>query len=426
MTEAFQAYPELLFIDATYKLLNLGLPVYLFLCRDSNGQSEIVGVCLLVSEDVVSMKWMLDAFKKNNVKWSDTRVIMADKDIKERDVIKETLPDVSVLICLFHTLRTFRREITSDKMGITMGQRTMCLETIQKMAYASNLDEYNELHSNFERSCPKTVVDYFNESWHPIKDEWVMGFKAACGSFLNFTNNRLECINGKLKQVINRRSSLEEFVMKFFIILTSLRTERDHKAALMFQKIKVRPFSKDTPEAKYCELLTSYSSNFVVKQLSSMEKVKQIQEKDGVYTVETSNGLKNVSMQDCECVFRQSMKLPCRHMFALRKNLREPLFDAECCDRRWTSHYYRQTQRLFSNLPSAPSVTLSRHDSRNERKLSQHEKFRKANILTTELATIVSEASRHHFYRRLDLLKELLDCWKNGEEMALCVVDEGY
>lgn len=76
--------------------------------------------------------------------------------------------------------------------------------------------------------------------------------------------------------------------------MTSIRTERDHKAA------KKLPFPKDTPEAKYCELLTSHASDFVVKQLSLMEKVKQIQEKDGV--------------QDCDCIFRQSMKLPCRHM----------------------------------------------------------------------------------------------------------------
>ena len=99
---------------------------------------------------------MLSAFQKHNVKWPDTRVIMVDKDIKERDVIKEVFPDVAVLICLFHTLRTFRREITSDKMGITMGQRTMCF---QKMAYASSLDEYTELYRNFESSCHKNVVD---------------------------------------------------------------------------------------------------------------------------------------------------------------------------------------------------------------------------------------------------------------------------
>ena len=38
--------------------------------------------------------------------------------------------------------------------------------------------------------------------------------------FLNFTNNRLESINGKLKQVISCQSSLAEFVLKFFVILT--------------------------------------------------------------------------------------------------------------------------------------------------------------------------------------------------------------
>ena len=119
------------------------------------------------------------------------------------------------------------------------------------------------------------------------------------------------------------------------------------------------------------------------------------------------------------------MKLPCRHILALRLMLKESLYDAECCDKRWTYSYYRQTQRLFSDLPAAPSVTVSHYDSRKERKLSQHEKFRKANILTTELATIVSEASRRQFYRRLDVLKELMDGWKTGEEMAVCTVDEG-
>lgn len=36
-----------------------------------------------------------------------------------------------------------------------------------------------------------------------------MGLKSSCGNFLNFTNNQLESINGKLKQVISRHSSSE-------------------------------------------------------------------------------------------------------------------------------------------------------------------------------------------------------------------------
>ena len=67
MNEAFKAYSELICFDATYKLLELGFPVHLALCEDSNGQSEIVSVCLLITEDASSMTWMIDTFKQHNV-----------------------------------------------------------------------------------------------------------------------------------------------------------------------------------------------------------------------------------------------------------------------------------------------------------------------------------------------------------------------
>ena len=77
-----------------------------------------------------------------------------------------------------------------------------------------------------------------------------MGLKAESGSFLNTTNNRLESINGKLKQVISRHSSLEKFIDSSFTILATLRTERDHKAAVMFQKVKVQNFEQGSAESR--------------------------------------------------------------------------------------------------------------------------------------------------------------------------------
>lgn len=64
------------------------------------------GACLLISEDANSIKWMIEVFKKLNEKWESIRVVMADKDIAERNIIKEYLPNASVLICLFHVFRT--------------------------------------------------------------------------------------------------------------------------------------------------------------------------------------------------------------------------------------------------------------------------------------------------------------------------------
>jgi len=128
MKQTFDVYPELIFADATYKLLQICLQVYLTLCEDSNGQSEIISVCLLATEDAESLTWMMDMFKKDNKNWTKTRAVMADRDIGERDSIKRCFPDACVLICLFHTLRSFQREISSSKLGISAGKRALCLE----------------------------------------------------------------------------------------------------------------------------------------------------------------------------------------------------------------------------------------------------------------------------------------------------------
>ena len=118
MEEAFSAYPEIVCIDATYKLTELRIPVYILLAEDGMGLSEIAGVALLGTEDAESLQWLFDTMKLKNPT-ENIRVFMADKDLNERQLIKECFPHVNVLICLFHTLRTFKGEVTAVKMGIS-------------------------------------------------------------------------------------------------------------------------------------------------------------------------------------------------------------------------------------------------------------------------------------------------------------------
>ena len=73
MKNCLNSYP---FIDATYKLLDINTPVYVMLVEDSNGQSEIVFICILVHEDHDSVKWMMDTFKNRNSSWQRIRVVM--------------------------------------------------------------------------------------------------------------------------------------------------------------------------------------------------------------------------------------------------------------------------------------------------------------------------------------------------------------
>ena len=55
---------------------------------------------------------MAASFKSHNSNWSQTKVIISDKDFTERMVFKKEFPDASLIICLFHTLRTLKREVT--------------------------------------------------------------------------------------------------------------------------------------------------------------------------------------------------------------------------------------------------------------------------------------------------------------------------
>ena len=52
MKQKFAANPELLAKDGTYKLNNLGIPLYLLTVKGANGKLEIVCVWLPVAEDV--------------------------------------------------------------------------------------------------------------------------------------------------------------------------------------------------------------------------------------------------------------------------------------------------------------------------------------------------------------------------------------
>lgn len=425
MKNCFDSYPEIVFIDATYKLLDINTPVYVMLVEDSNGQSEIVFTCLLVHEDRDSVKWMMETFKNRNSNWQKVRVVMADKDMDERHVIKEAFPSAYMLICLFHVLRTFKREISCEKLGITPGQRVCSLELLQKMAYASSENEYQALYDELQDTLPQQVIEYFNSNWHGIHGEWVLHGKAKSGSFLNSTNNRLESINAKLKQVIKRHSSLKDFVTSLFTIIQSLRLERDHKAATMIQKVKVCPFEKESAEAKYSEALTTYASAFVTKQLNLSYRLKDIVAcDDGNYQVQN---VKPVNMNHCTCLFRQSMLLPCQHIFAVRRKLEQSLYNDSLYDKRWTQSYYCGTQRIFTNAEGLSSSTcaVTKEISNPVGILSEQQKYKNASVLALELADIASKASGVHYERRCEVIRRLIDYWKCGEEVSVAKLTHG-
>lgn len=90
MKNCLKAYPDIIFLDATYKLLNCRAPVYFVVIIDARSLNELVAVGILVDETKDVLSWFINTFKKHNViTESKTKVFITDKDIVKRKVLKK-------------------------------------------------------------------------------------------------------------------------------------------------------------------------------------------------------------------------------------------------------------------------------------------------------------------------------------------------
>ena len=88
---------------------------------------------LAQEEDEATIRKLLQIFKERNPKYKQTLVAMTNKNMTERNVIISEMPHICRQICLIHVLRTFGREITPGKMGISSGEKTTVTDHIQEL-----------------------------------------------------------------------------------------------------------------------------------------------------------------------------------------------------------------------------------------------------------------------------------------------------
>ncbi|XP_065657184.1 uncharacterized protein LOC124806290 isoform X2 [Hydra vulgaris] len=179
-------------------------------------------------------------------------------------------------------------------------------------------------------------------------------------------------------------------------------------------------FDPNSAEAAYKKVLTLYAAQHVLKQMSLCGDINLLQRENEYFMVNTTEGLHTVTSNFCSCMFRNSMHLPCRHIFAARQFLRINLFNIDLCAERWTLKYYRQHQRAFNSPVMADeSRSVEFHVAPKRKLLSQHEKFNLALQETSFLATLVSESTGQTFEQRLSLLQAIKKGWTDGKVMLV-------
>ncbi|KAK2146203.1 hypothetical protein LSH36_625g01043 [Paralvinella palmiformis] len=79
-------FPELLLLDATYKLDDMRVLLYVLVVVDGNGESVVIALWITGNEEWATISALMEIFIKYNDP-ANIKCVMADKDMTDRDVI---------------------------------------------------------------------------------------------------------------------------------------------------------------------------------------------------------------------------------------------------------------------------------------------------------------------------------------------------
>jgi len=63
-------------------------------------------------------------------------------------------------------------------LSFDIGERTLCLQILQKIVFSKSADEYELHYDKLKETKIYSVLQYFDKNWHPIKNEWVVCFQS--------------------------------------------------------------------------------------------------------------------------------------------------------------------------------------------------------------------------------------------------------
>ena len=98
MKQTARNFPEVLFMDSTYRCNNRKMPLSTMMAMDGNGAGQVVDYALLRNECQETLRLFLSKFKELNSATTQTKLFIVDKDFNEMAVLRELWPDAEVFL----------------------------------------------------------------------------------------------------------------------------------------------------------------------------------------------------------------------------------------------------------------------------------------------------------------------------------------
>ncbi|KAF5287893.1 hypothetical protein FQA39_LY04067 [Lamprigera yunnana] len=130
------------------------------------------------------------------------------------------------------------------------------------------------------------------------------------------------------------------------------------------------------------------------------------------------------------------MGLPCKHILSYRKSANMELFQMNLIHKRWSRSHIEglasegansatQNNEMEENvLLDAHQISITNTTSTAPK--TSHQKFKKAQAICMELATLCSEVSTREYEERMEILSKIHTHWQKHEQVVVSTSIENY
>ncbi|XP_064622580.1 uncharacterized protein LOC135484821 [Lineus longissimus] len=436
MRDSFIKFPEVCFLDATYRVNEHKMPLFTLMVEDGLGHSIPAAHFLVPAEDQENIDHCFDLFKQSLPEGmlDKTTCVVIDKDLKEVNTIKKFFPGATIHLCLFHVLRCFQRATKDIPVATKEGVR----KVLENMAFCSEETQYDKLYDQLKELAPETFLTKFAKNWDECKEMWCFCWRKRTMNLGNKTTNRLESFHQKLKMNLNSSKTLAECIHELVQLSETKKGQIKHKTNIGSCSISYDATELSAEGHAIYETCSPFAAEKIVVELKGMRRMhttfKSTPLKGNGYAVQSASGGSVFSvcsdMKTCSCHFFKNHGLPCRHIFFVRKVESTELFIPDLVSRRWRKEY--QTASVATVPLPVPAtmhdnvvLTVQATASKTKKTLNRCQKYREALGVCKEIASVICEHGQDVFNGYISNLKDFKACVLGGKEVDILDVNAG-
>ncbi|KAJ3455099.1 hypothetical protein MRS44_013699 [Fusarium solani] len=334
-----KAYPDLLFLDCTYKTNKYGMPLLDIIGVDASQRSFCIAFAFLSGESEEDYTWALDRLRSMYQLCGAAlpSIILTDRCLACMNAVARCFPSAISLLCLWHAnkavLRYCQPTFTRHNQGPEARRESLndwneffnCWHSIVRSADEETFDR--RVKGFEERYLPQYLeeVGYIKTNWLDLyKEKLVKAWVDRYPHFGNVVTSRVEGIHALLKSHL-KRSTLDLF-----------EAWRAVKHALLNQLAELR-YNQAKQQSRVPIELSGVLYNAVHGWVSH-EALRKVEEQRKLLLKE--------DLPACTGAFSRSHGLPCAHMLKALQEQDQPL----CLE-----HFHRH---WHLSRPGSPQLLL--------------------------------------------------------------------